>query len=232
MKNKNFRNIILIALVAVAGFMITMYSCEKETIVPNAGETPEMLELKTFLPDPLPVTICGEVIRKKIVNANEETVGYAYMYNDAKKFYVIMQANDGNYFKDAFMATQADFNTFPLNSDGNPDFTNFRFKIEGKRLSNIRRFEIPLYRMKETKYISVMAQVRHERNADLEVKERAWVRGGRQYGESAEGSILIFNVQDCFTDTVPADNGKTPPIDVPVEGMAKPKPTSIPADKQ
>jgi hypothetical protein len=231
MKNKSLRTFILIALVAVAGISVTMYSCEKETIVPNTGETPELLELKTFLPDPLPVTICGEVIKKKIVNANKEIVGYAYMYNDAKKFNVILNATDGNYFKDAYMATQADFNTFPMNSEGNPDFTNFRFKIEGKRLSNIRRFEIPIDRMKETKYISIMTQVRHERNADLEIKERAWVHGGRKYGESSEGSILIFNVEDCFTDTV-SGNGKTPPIDVPAEGTAKPTPTAIPADKQ
>lgn len=228
MKNKNFRNIILIALVAVAGITITMYSCEKETIVPNTVETPEVLELKTFLPDPLPVTICSEVTRKKIVNANKETVGYAYMYNDKKNFCVILHANEGNYFKDAYMATQPDFNTFPLNSDGNPDFTNFRYKIEGKRLSNIRRFEIPLDRMKKTKYISVMAQVRHERNADLEVKERAWVQGGRKYGDSSEGSILIFNVTDCIT----VDGGKTPPIDVMEEETAKPAPVALPADKQ
>lgn len=228
MKNKNFRNIILIALTAVAGIAITMYSCEKETIVPNRSESTEVLELKTFLPDPLPVTICGEVMKKKIVNANKETVGYAYMYNDSEKFCVILHANDGNFFKDAYMATQADFNTFPLNSDGNPDFTNFRFKIEGKRLSNIRRFEVPIERMKETKYISVVAQVRHEKNADLEIKERAWVQGGRKYGESSEGSILIFNVTDCLTEA----GGKTPPIDLPEEELAKPAPVAVPADKQ
>jgi len=222
MKNKNLKNLLIGAVVVVAGVSVTMYSCEKDNIAPTEEVTGEVQDLKSILPNPQ--GICSEVVKHKIVRNNKEKVGDAYMYNNAENFYMILFAEEGHFFRDAYLDLENSFESFPLNSDGNPAFTSFDYQITGKPLSNVRRFEIPIEKMNDAKYMSAVVQVRHTRYTD--VKERAWVHGGRTYGDSQEGRIFIYNVEDCSTPD--AEDGKTPPIDVPAEEVKTPK---LPADK-
>ena len=222
MKNKNVRNLLIGAVVIVAGVAVTMYSCEKENITPTEEVTGEVQELKSILPHPQ--EICSEVINHKIVRNNKEKVGEAYMYNNAENFYLILFANEGHFFRDAYLDLENSYETFPLNSDGNPAFTSFDYQVTGKPLSNVRRFEIPIEKMNDAKYMSAVVQVRHSRYNG--VKERAWVHGGRTYGDSQKGRIFIYNVEDCSQPE--PEGGKTPPAQLPAEEIKTPK---IPADK-
>jgi hypothetical protein len=217
MKNKNLKNLLIGAVVVIAGVTITMYSCEKQDITPNSELTGENLELKSILPQPQ--NICSDIVKHKIVIGKNERVGEAYIYNDAKNVNIILFAEKGTYFKNAYLDIESDWNSFPMDSKGEPAMSDFAYSIEGKDLSNVRRFSIPIEKMGGTKYFSAVVQVRNEKYDAIH--SRAWVHGGRTFGESKEGLIFIYNPVDC---SVPEGDGKDTPIDVPSDQPATGKP--------
>ena len=215
---KNVRNM-LIGVAAVAiGVSVTVYSCEKEQITPSSGVTGETLELKSVMPRAS--KICSEIVTKRMYRqGTKEFVGTAYLYNDPEHFYVLLFAEKGHYFKDAYMTSGASYKDFPFNSDGNLAFTDFKYSITSEPLSNVRRFIIPIGDIKDKKFMSVMAQVRHSNYADF--KQRAWV-AGRYLGSDQAGQGFVHEVELC----------KTEPTGLPAQEVAQPAPTSLPADKE
>ena len=117
------------------------------------------------------------------------------------------------------MEEQASYNDFPMNSDGNLAFTDFTYSITSEPLSNVRRFTIPIGKIKDKKFMSIMAQVRHGNYADF--KQRAWV-SGRLLGNTEKGQGFIHEVELC----------KTAPTDLPAENPAAPAPQPAPTDKE
>jgi hypothetical protein len=216
MKNKNLRNLLIGAVVVVAGVAVTMYSCEKETITPADQLTGETVELKSVLP--VEQDICSEIVKKKLVRASgREYVGEAYIYNDAENMYVLLHADKGTFFRDAYLDAQESMEDFPMNSHGNMAFTDFDYKIDGTPMSNVRRFVLPLNKIKGKKYFSAVVQVRSTRYND--VKERAWIQG-RLVGGDEKGHAFIYDVEFC----------KTTPIDLPAENVKPAKPVVEPVN--
>jgi len=212
MKNKNVRNLLIGAAVVVAGVGVTMYSCEKENIVPAEELKGEVLALGSVLPNEQ--HICAPVVEKNIVRANKEKVGTAYIYNDPENMYVLMFAAEGHFFRDAYLENAPSLDGFPMNTNGNLAFGDFTYSIVGKPISNVRRFVLPIAKL-EGRYFSVMTQVRHSRYNG--VKERAWIQG-RLIGTDPVGHVFAYEPTLC----------KTPPAQLPEEQIKMPK---IPVDK-
>lgn len=212
MKNKNLRNLLIGAVVVVAGVAVTMYSCEKENIVPGEEVTGEVQELKSVLPNEQ--NFCAPVEQKNIIRTNKEKVGTAYIYNDPENMYVLLFGDEGHFFRDAYLEDEADVADFPMNSNGNLAFADFSYSIVGKAMSNVRRFVLPIGKL-EGKYFSVVAQVRHTRYNG--VKERAWIQG-RLVGNTEKGHVFVYEPTLC----------KTPPSDLPAEGTVSPAPGANP----
>lgn len=213
---KKFRNIFLIALLAIIGVTATMYSCSKESMLPNDQKESELVDVKSMIPD-LP-KICGKVIEKKLYNGSGRSVGIAYIYNDKENLHVLLSALPGHYFREAYLhSAQREFN-FPMNADGNPDFTQFDYTGTTSVFSNIRNIVVPIESIENNRFFSVVVQVRDSRN-DI-VKQRAWIEG-HSFGETGEGKYFVHIINRCKAD----------PVDFPAEVFDRPDPVSIPMDK-
>lgn len=204
MKKNGLRNLLLVAVAAVGVTAVTVYSCEKETITPNDTERKVTVDLNEGdieevdfqLPDM--VNVCGSMTKKPILNIQGRAVGQAYIYNDKHNAHVILKADKGYLFKDAYLDYQAEQGLFVVSRDGGPDYLNFRYKIEGKRLSNVRAFQIPKADLKGMQYFACVAQVRTSRGGDpMEIeKNRSWVEGA-EYGAKQKGMIFKYALQLC-----------------------------------
>lgn len=197
MKKSNVKYFLILAVAALGIGAVSMYSCEKETILPNEENLTKVdIDLKTEMP--VASSICGEMIQQTIVKADGKVVGEAYYYNDTKYFYVILSTGRGYYMQDAYMDIQNDTRSFPTDKDGNPHVSEFKYSITGNPLSNVRKFRVDLSEMQGKSYISVTAQIRNFLKGKFVGKyERAWIEG-RAYGTTEKGRMFLYTKSACL----------------------------------
>lgn len=116
---------------------LTLSSCEKEIILPEAPETQAIFGLNG------PSNPCGMVETANIVNANGSIVGYAEIINDDKDVYVQVQLNHGWIITHAY-AFAGKMNQLPMTNAGNPNFEAYPIKPYFGRGANAISIRIPL----------------------------------------------------------------------------------------
>lgn len=197
MKKSSLKYVIA-SLVLVFGIVVvSVYSCEKEVIVPNEDS------LRTSRTDadltlPIPGSICGEIQQKTMITMGGQEVGIALIYNDSKYFYVELTTNRGYYMKDANMHICKNFNELPLDEKGNPNISEFTYSIYGKPLSTVRKFRVGLQEMDGVSTIAVAVQTKYLRKSNSkEDFEIAWI-DGRRFGTTVPGRAFGYEKTVCL----------------------------------
>lgn len=201
MKKKNLRTILIVAVLAVAGIAMTMYSCEKETIVPNSTDdvTVEEVDLKSIIPN-VSMGVCGEIENKNILDANRRIVGKSYIYNDKDNFVVLLTAKRGYYFGNAYLHEAGRVMGFPLNENGDPDYIAFKHRIDAQPFCNYRKFVIPASAIKDKNLISAVTQVIYNNNG--REKGLGWI-DGTLYGNTKKGRYFEYELKACKPNPMP-----------------------------
>lgn len=196
MKRSNVKYLILASVAAVGMIAVSMYSCEKENIIPN-----DQLEKNSSSEEmgAKPQTICGKVIEKQVLDSKGKVVGKATIYNDNDNFHVILTADKGFYFQDAFMHICDEFSQLPVSRDNLPLVESFNFSIKGESASTVRRFELPVDKLKAQSFVSIAAYVtRHQQQEQDGKSQLVWV-DGKHFGASGTGNVFIYKKGICLT---------------------------------
>lgn len=197
MKKSSLKYVFASLALALGIVAVSVYSCEKEVIVPNdAASTADRTKVDITLP--VPGSICGKIQQKAVILADGQEIGEALIYNDVKYFYVYITTIPGYYMKDANMHICKDFNQLPLDDKGNPDISKFTYSIVDKPLSTVRKFRVGLQEMSGVSTISVAIQTKHLRKSDTDEKyEIAWI-DGRKYGTTVPGRAFGYEKTICL----------------------------------
>jgi hypothetical protein len=197
MKKSSLKYVFASLALALGIVAVSVYSCEKEVIVPNdASSTADRSNVEVTLP--VPGSICGKIEQKAVILAGDEEIGEALIYNDVKYFYVHITTIPGYYMKDANMHICKDFNQLPLDEKGNPDISKFTYSIVDKPLSTVRKFRVGLQEMSGVSNISVAIQTKHLRKSETDEKyEIAWI-DGRKYGTTVPGRVFGYEKTVCL----------------------------------
>lgn len=156
----------------------------------------------------MPADFCGELISKPVLDAHGSVLAESMIYNTDKYLIVSIYAQNGRYIEDVYMNICKTFDEIPLNDWGNPLYDSFNFKILGKKLCNIRTFQVPLKQVPRTAMISVMAEVRPLIPTSMSDKQesrvsKAWIEG-KIYGGDQKGRVFMHSYTYC-PGTVPVD---------------------------
>jgi hypothetical protein len=205
MNHSNFRFLIASTFFAAGIAAVSVYSCEKENITPGLSSTSNGVEIKKVV---MPADFCGELINKPVLDAHGSVVAESMIYNTDKYLTVSIYAQNGRYIEDVYMNISKTFDEIPLTDWGTPKFGSFNFKIIGKKLCNIRTFQIPLKQVPRTAMITVMAEVRPIIPTSSSDKEeshiaQAWIEG-KIYGGDEIGRVFMHSYTYC-PGTVPVD---------------------------
>ena len=206
MKKSNVKALLFVAVAAIGVTAVSMYSCEKEVITPNNSEKLKVEDLTVPTPD----NYCGKLVEKSMIMDNGKTVGEAIIYNDAKKLHVIVSTIKGYYMQDAYLHIGESIEDFPLDREGNPLISDFAYSIVGKKLSNVREFEVNLSVVPKASMIAVNTQIRRiQFNSAEEEKlvhkyERAWIVG-KTFGNTWKGRAFKFGAIDCLLNPTPVE---------------------------
>ncbi|TNF49428.1 MAG: hypothetical protein EP305_02855 [Bacteroidetes bacterium] len=190
---KNVRMLILSAVLLTGVVGVTMYSCEKETIVPNANTlATKTIGIDGYLPDIK--QICGKVQNIDLVDANlGRSVGRAYVYNDKKNFFILLHTNEEIYMKTAYLDAQTSIEEIPQ-SGGGFIMNDFTYNVGDLPATNIRRFKIPISEVLGKEYLA--CAVKLYSRTDPSRKGYAWVKG-KSVGS---GMVFRYNMQECLSD--------------------------------
>ena len=190
---KNVRIMILSAVMLTGAVGVTMYSCEKETIVPNANAVAtKTIGIDGYLPDIK--QICGKVQDLDLVDANlGRSVGRAYVYNDKKNFFILLHTNEEIYMKTAYLDAQTSIEEIPQSGEGFI-LNDFTYNVGGLPATNIRRFKIPIKEVLGKEYLA--CAVKLYSRTDPSRKGYAWVKGRR----IGSGMVFRYNMQECLSD--------------------------------
>lgn len=196
MKKSNFKFFLLATVVSAGVVAASVYSCEKEEIIPN--ETTKNAESADgFVTEPNGV--CGVILEKDIVDQQHKTVGQALIYNDTKYFYVVMSSYKSYEFTDVYMQIDDKYGDFPLDESGNPLLKEFEYSITGQPASHARKFKIPLTEMSGVSHLSVGAKVKMVMEGSTNTKPiTVWV-DGKFYGSDKIGRSFVFEKTACLT---------------------------------
>jgi hypothetical protein len=199
---KNMKYVFLTGLVALGVAAVSVYSCEKETIVPNTESTSKK-------PEVLPAgDICGKMMNKSIVkfhNMESDAIGKVYgealIYNDTKYFYVELKSNDKNiYLTDAYMEIAKSPATIPTGEDMDAVLRQFKYHILNRPAAISRKFRVPLNELRNFNLIAVATKFKHMNNGSAESKDSGilWISGDR-INNSSEGFAFDYKKQVCET---------------------------------
>ena len=199
----------VILLIGVVG--VSFFSCEKEEIVPNMttpSEDPTQLEAdagNTIRVEPIEDIDmpelgenCGKVFTKKLKAAGNETVGNVIVYNDDEVYRVQISATRGWYFGRAYAQIAYDMAKFPLDRDGNPDYTHFDHAVKDPQQKKVVEFNIPFSRIELEQFMTSIAV---EVTSDPERPGKrmiGWVEG-KEYGAKQPGTAFIYKRHPCLT---------------------------------
>lgn len=197
MKKSSLKYVFATLVLTLGIVVISVYSCEKEVIVPNnISSTASRTDADLTLP--IPGSICGEIQQKAMITMNGQEVGIALIYNDSKHFYVELTTNKGYYMKDANMHICKNFNELPLDEKGNPDIPRFTYSIYGKPLSTVRKFRVGLQEMSGVSSIAVAVQTKYLRKSNSQDDfEIAWI-DGRKFGTTVPGRAFGYEKTLCL----------------------------------
>lgn len=196
MKKPNFKYLIFAAIVCIGVVVVSVYSCEKETIIPNESSR-NSTGTDGFIS--IPGEICGEITQRAILNSKNQNVGKALIYNDTKDFYLVLNANSEYNFTNVYMHIADKFGDFPVDLDGNPILDEFEYSITDKPMSNARKFKIPLTEIAGYSHVSVAAQLVNAQNGQkVEKINIVWVEG-KFYGTDKSGRSFPFRKTACLT---------------------------------
>lgn len=190
---KNVRIMILSAVMLTGAVGVTMYSCEKETIVPNNNaEAVKTIGIDGYIPDVS--QICGKVQNIDLIDANlGRAVGRAYVYNDKKNFYILLHTNDEIYMKTAYLDAQTSIEEIPQ-SGGGFLMSDFTYNVGGFPATDVRRFKVPIREVLGKEYLA--CAVKLYSRTDPSRKGYAWVKG-KSVGS---GMVFKYNMQECLMD--------------------------------
>ena len=177
---------------------VSMYSCEKEIITPNAEDN-IILSNKTTRPIE---GYCGDIQQKSIIfNSNNEEVGQALIYNDQRNFYIELSSWGDYLIEDVFLFVGTDRNAIPLDKFNNPDPISFEYSIQGKPLNNTRKFRLPLNDVPGQSILSCAMELRKPKPRGIaNGEEYAWV-DGHFFGSSVRGRYFGYDKQICRTSS-------------------------------
>jgi len=205
MNHTRFRFLIASTFFAAGIAAVSVYSCEKENFTPGLSSKNNDVEIKKVV---MPADFCGELISKPVLDAHGSVLAESMIYNTDKYLIVSIYAQNGRYIEDVYMNICKTFDEIPLNDWGNPLYDSFNFKILGKKLCNIRTFQVPLKQVPRTAMISVMAEVRPLIPTSMSDKQesrvsKAWIEG-KIYGGDQKGRVFMHSYTYC-PGTVPVD---------------------------
>lgn len=198
---------LILAAASVGIVSMTVYSCDKEEIMPgdqekraslNENEEVDLVDFQI----PNLYEICGEVVEKPILNAKGRSIGTAYLYNDRENAHFVLKAAHGYLLKDAYLDFQAEPSLFVVGRNGEPDLTTFRYRIEGERASNYRVFSVPKDELRGKIFVACKTHYRSSLIptqplvVDYNDKAGAWVEG-EKYGNRLPGMIFKNEIHLC-----------------------------------
>jgi hypothetical protein len=205
MNQTRFRFLIASTFFAAGIAAVSVYSCEKESITPGLSRTNADVEIKKVV---MPADFCGELISKPVLDSHGAIVAESMIYNTDKYLIVSVYAQNGRYIEDVYMNISKTFDEIPLTDWGDPQYNSFNFKIIGKKLCNIRTFQVPLKQVPRTAMITLMAEVRPLIPTSMSEKEasrlsQSWIEG-KIYGGEQKGRAFMHIYTYC-SGTVPVD---------------------------
>jgi hypothetical protein len=205
MNHTRFRFLLASTFFAAGIAAVSVYSCEKESFTPGLSSASSDVEIKKVV---MPADLCGELISKPVLDAHGSVVAESMIYNTEKYLIVTVYSQNNRYVEDMYMHIGKTFTDIPLNDWGNPLFDSFDFKIIGKKLCNVRSFQVPLKQVPRTAMITLMAEIRPIIPTSLNDKEasrisHAWIEG-KIYGNDQKGRVFMHSYTYC-------------PISVPAE---------------
>lgn len=189
--------LLVFSILTTLGFLI---SCEKENIQPlndNPMKSMQATEEDAISEINQSYDLCGEVQRKALLIDNGKQVGFVFVYNDTKYYYVQALALRGFYLKNAFLFTgmRADL---PLNSKGNLDYKAFNNIKTSEDLVKTIRFKIPLSETHTNFASALMVQVNFGNTRPIRL-HKAWA-DGRTMGLSEFGRAFSYEKNFCQAD--------------------------------
>ena len=210
---KNLKYVFLTGLTVLTVAAVSVYSCEKENIVPNTENNAKKQEV-------LPThDICGKMINKSIIkfhNNESDAIGKVYgealIYNDTKYFYVELKSNDKNiYLTDAYMEITKDPSTIPTGEDMDAVLRQFRYRIINQPAAISRKFRVPMNELSGVNSIAVATRFKHMNNGSAASIDPGilWISGNR-ISDNSEGFMFKYEKQICYTiDHVESTNNQT-----------------------
>lgn len=189
--------VLVFSILTTLGFLI---SCEKENIQPlndnpvKSAQSDEDAALKEINQTQ---DLCGEVERKALLIDNGKQVGFVFVYNDTKYYYVQALAIQGFYFKNAFLYTGTR-EALPLTAKGNLDFKSFNHIQESMGLVKVIRFKVPLAET-HTNFVSSLMVQTNFGDSERIAPHRAWA-DGRTYGVTLFGKVFSYEKNFCEAD--------------------------------
>jgi hypothetical protein len=222
MKTAKLKYTLLAGLAVIGITVLSVYSCEKETIQPNneisANTERSADNLKFTLTDPS--TVCGNVSEEYLITNEGKKVGKAFFWNDAHSFHLTMLTVRGFMMGGANMHIMQSPNEFPLTADQIPAIGKFEYQIDAPGFTNIREFVVPMKDLVDRNYIAATVAVRivksgsDEKNVDMDDVDlpdgylRLWVNG-RSQGVNRHGKIFVFDRTRCeLTDDSQVSDSK------------------------
>jgi hypothetical protein len=202
MKKRSLYYFFLAGVLGVIVAGVSVYSCEKEVITPNNADKmhPEVMDPKDY---------CGKTMEFKLVGENDAIIGSATVFNDTKYFYVKMKSSRDYVFGDAAMHIASRSDGFPLDLNGNPSLSLFKYKIQGQPLSTDRAIIVPLSSLNKLSYVTVNVQSKALHSTEKHsLFVSTWI-DGRQYGNTVKGRVFTYQKQTCLTTEGVSDDQLT-----------------------
>lgn len=195
MKRSNVKMLLFAAVAALGVTAVSMYSCEKETIVPNQ----ELSEKASDKNLPVQGSICGKIVEKSLIDEKGRKVGTALFYNDTKYFYAHVTTEKNYLMENTYMHVCKDFSELPLSDKNVPMIENFNNSITGQGASPVRKIRVPLRDMSGQSFVAFATELVKVSNNSAE-KTRvhyAWVEG-KHFGVSGSGNVIIYKKNVCL----------------------------------
>lgn len=216
----NAKYFIAAVLIAIGAIGVSFYSCEKEEITPNEyTPSPDPAELESDADNTMRVEAvedidmpevgenCGKVFSKKLMAAGNETVGNVAVYNDGENYIVQIGAARGWYFGRAYAQIAYAMAKFPLDREGNPDYTHYDYAEKDPAQKKVVEFKIPLDQIKLDNFLTSVAC---EVTSDPERPGKrmiAWVEGA-EFGATIPGTAYLYKKQPCLTTDAEANEAQ------------------------
>lgn len=200
MKKSNLKFIFVAIGIAIGVTAVSVYSCEKQDFTPKTAEAISD-DPTRFITEP--GAVCGKMIEKRVLTANNKHIANALIYNDTKYFYVILTSTKGFYILDTYMEIADKVGEIPMDQEGNVMYKDFEYSIVNKAPSTMRKFRIPIQDINGYSFGSIAVEVSNNPNRP-NPRIVGWV-DGKFIGSEVAGRIFPYTKQICLTDNGTSD---------------------------